>query len=70
MMNVRCQASPECLGGCREVAKGVAGADLRGKELVMRLMMHPAPEVQKQALLAVQKIMLAPDKLAFLQPAT
>eukprot|EP00884_Botryococcus_braunii_P018942 jgi/Botrbrau1/5731/Bobra.0134s0007.1 len=43
--------------------------DLRGKELVMRLMMHPAPEVQKQALLAVQKIMLAPDKLAFLQAA-
>jgi hypothetical protein len=33
----------------------------------MRLMLHPAPEVQKQALLAVQKIMLAPDKLAFLQ---
>lgn len=32
--------------------------DLRGKELVMRLMAHPDPEVQKQALLCVQKIML------------
>lgn len=33
-------------------------ADLRGKELVMRLMSHPDPDVQKQALLCVQKIML------------
>uniref|UniRef100_A0A7S0S4X7 V-type proton ATPase subunit H n=1 Tax=Chlamydomonas leiostraca TaxID=1034604 RepID=A0A7S0S4X7_9CHLO len=33
-------------------------SDLRGKELVMRLMAHPDPEVQKQALLCVQKIML------------
>jgi len=41
-------------------------ADLRGKELVMRLMMHPDPNVQKQALLCVQKIMLARDKLEFL----
>ncbi|KAK9845988.1 hypothetical protein WJX81_007801 [Elliptochloris bilobata] len=41
-------------------------ADLRGKELAMRLMMHPDAEVQKQALLAVQKILLAKDKLAFL----
>lgn len=41
-------------------------ADLRGKELVMRLMMHPDPNVQKQALLCVQKIMLAKDKLQFL----
>ena len=40
-------------------------ADMRGKELVMRLMMHPDPEVQKQALLCVQKIMLARDKLEF-----
>ncbi|KAK9811416.1 hypothetical protein WJX72_003647 [[Myrmecia] bisecta] len=40
--------------------------DLRGKELVMRLMMHPEPEVQKQALLTVQKIMLPKDKLEFL----
>ncbi len=41
-------------------------ADLRGKELVMRLMMHPDQEVQKQALLCVQKIMLARDKLEFM----
>lgn len=42
-------------------------SDLRGKELVMRLMAHPDPEVQKQALLCVQKIMLTKDKLDFLQ---
>ena len=41
-------------------------ADLRGKELAMRLMMHPDAEVQKQALLCVQKILLAKDKVAFL----
>lgn len=40
--------------------------DLRGKELVMRQMAHPDPDVQKQALLCVQKIMLARDKLEFL----
>ncbi|KAL3157490.1 hypothetical protein ABBQ32_011954 [Trebouxia sp. C0010 RCD-2024] len=40
--------------------------EFRGKELVMRLMMHPEPEVQKQALLCVQKIMLAKDKLEYL----
>ena len=33
-------------------------SDLRGKELVMRLMSHPDPEVQTWALLCVQKIML------------
>lgn len=43
-----------------------SGADLRGKELAMRLMMHPDAEVQKQALLAVQKILLAKDKVAYL----
>lgn len=42
--------------------------EFRGKELVMRLMMHPEPEVQKQALLCVQKIMLAKDKLEYLNP--
>jgi V-type H+-transporting ATPase subunit H len=40
--------------------------EFRGKELVMRLMMHPDPEVQKQALLCVQKIMLSKDKLDFM----
>lgn len=38
-------------------------ADLRGKELVMRLMSHPDPDVQKQALLCVQKIMLGKVRL-------
>ena len=32
----------------------------------MRLMMHPDPSVQRQALLCVQKIMLARDKLEFM----
>ncbi|CAL5229877.1 g13289 [Coccomyxa viridis] len=44
-------------------------ADLKGKELAMRLMMHPDAEVQKQALLCVQKILLAKDKVAFLNSA-
>lgn len=41
--------------------------DLRGKELVMRLMSHAEPEVQRQALLCVQKLMLSKDKLDFLK---
>lgn len=32
----------------------------------MRLMMHPDADVQKQALLCVQKIMLARDKAEYL----
>jgi hypothetical protein len=56
--------------GCRAEAHARARADLHGKELAMRLMMHPDAEVQKQALLAVQKILLAKDKLAFLPPAS
>lgn len=45
-------------------------SDLRGKELVMRLMSHPDAEVQKRALLCVQKIMLPKDKLDFLAAAS
>ncbi len=45
-------------------------SDLRGKELVMRLMSHPDGEVQKRALLCVQKIMLPKDKLDFLAAAS
>lgn len=45
-------------------------SDLRGKELVMRLMAHPDHEVQKQALLCVQKIMITKDKLEFLAPGS
>ena len=41
--------------------------DLRGKELVMRLMAHPDPEVQKHSLLCVQHLMLGKDKLGFLK---
>lgn len=41
-------------------------SDLRGKELVMRLMAHPDAEVQKQALLCIQKVMLTKDKLDFM----
>mmetsp|Transcript_14809 Transcript_14809/g.28522 ORF Transcript_14809/g.28522 Transcript_14809/m.28522 type:complete len:108 (+) Transcript_14809:494-817(+) len=33
--------------------------DLGGKELAMGLMAHPEPEVQKQALLCVQKLMIS-----------
>lgn len=42
------------------------GADLKGKERVLHLVQHPDPEVQKQALLATQKILLSRDKADFL----
>ena len=45
-------------------------SDLRGKEIVMELMRHNDPEVQKNALLCVQKIMLSRDKLDFLTAAS
>jgi V-type H+-transporting ATPase subunit H len=45
-------------------------ADLRGKELIMRLMGHPDADVQKRSLLAVQKIMLPRDKLDFMLAAS
>ncbi|KAF5825997.1 armadillo-type protein [Dunaliella salina] len=40
---------------------------MRGKELVMQLMAHPDPDVQKQALLCVQRIMLSKHNLDFLR---
>lgn len=66
-----CTAKPDVILSLQEVSwypsKWLAGcADLRGKELVMRLMMHPDQEVQKQALLCVRNIMLARDKLEFM----
>jgi hypothetical protein len=45
-------------------------SDLRGKEMLMRLMASSDLEVQKRALLAVQRIMLPKDKLDFLQAAS
>jgi len=41
-------------------------SNLRGKEAVMEHMKNNDPEVQKNALLCVQKIMLSKDKLDFL----
>jgi V-type H+-transporting ATPase subunit H len=63
--------------GCHDLGKFVEhhpqgrfiAADLRGKELAMRLMAHPDPDVQKRALIAVQKCMLPRDKLSFLSSA-
>ncbi|GAB4821778.1 hypothetical protein N2152v2_008824 [Parachlorella kessleri] len=46
--------------------RGIVG-ELRGKELVMRLMMHPDGDVQKEALLCVQKVLISKDKLNYLQ---
>ncbi len=46
--------------------RGIVG-ELRGKELVMRLMMHPDGDVQKEALLCVQKVLISKDKLDYLQ---
>jgi V-type H+-transporting ATPase subunit H len=56
--------------GCHDLGKFVEhhpqgrfiASDLRGKELAMRLMAHPDPDVQKRALIAVQKCMLPRDK--------
>eukprot|EP00882_Tetradesmus_deserticola_P003843 GHRQ01004066.1.p1 GENE.GHRQ01004066.1~~GHRQ01004066.1.p1 ORF type:complete len:495 (+),score=256.12 GHRQ01004066.1:223-1707(+) len=45
-------------------------ADLRGKELMMRLLTHSDADVQKHSLLAVQKIMLPRDKLDFMLAAS
>ena len=44
----------------------MASAELKGKERVLHLVQHPDPEVQKQALLATQKILLSRDKVDFL----
>jgi V-type H+-transporting ATPase subunit H len=41
--------------------------DLGGKQPVMALMQHPSSEVQKYALLCVQRLMLGRDKLDFLR---
>lgn len=63
--------------GCQDLAQFVSHiahgrgivTELRGKELVMRLMMHPDPDVQSQALKCVQKVLLSRDKADFLATA-
>ena len=40
--------------------------ELRGKELAMRLMMHPDAQVQSEALKCVQKVLLSRDKADYL----
>lgn len=45
--------------------KGIV-TDLKGKERVLHLVQHPDPEVQKNALLATQKILLSRDKVDYL----
>lgn len=55
---------PPCCTG-----RGIV-SELRGKELVMRLMMHPDPDVQSQALKCVQKVLLSRDKADFLAAAS
>ena len=59
----------ECLPGCLAAGRGIV-TELRGKELVMRLMMHPDPLVQSQALKCVQKVLLSKDKSDFLAAAS
>lgn len=46
--------------------KGIV-SEMRGKELVMRLMIHPDPEVQAEALKCVQRILLSRDRVASLE---
>lgn len=43
---------------------------MKGKERLLHLVQHPDPEVQKEALLATQKILLSRDKVDFLAQLT
>jgi V-type H+-transporting ATPase subunit H len=45
--------------------KGVV-SDMNGKTLVMRLMAHPDPAVQREALLCIQKLLLSKGNLSYL----
>lgn len=66
LVTIMCRETHTLAVACNDVGRFVEFhphgryivSDLRGKELVMRLMQHPDAEVQKRALLAVQKIML------------
>jgi V-type H+-transporting ATPase subunit H len=48
--------------------KGVV-ADLEGKALVMRLMAHPDAQVQTEALICVQKLLLSSTTLGYMVQA-
>lgn len=41
--------------------------DLKAKDKVMARMTHPDPEVQKQALLCIQKLLLSAKYTSYLQ---
>lgn len=45
-------------------------SDLQGKRLVMRLMAHPDSNVQKEALLCIQKLLLSSTHLGYMEQAT
>jgi V-type H+-transporting ATPase subunit H len=45
-------------------------SELKGKELAMRLMAHPDADVQSQALVCVQRLLLSRDKVEFMAQAS
>jgi V-type H+-transporting ATPase subunit H len=44
-------------------------SELKGKEFAMRLMVHPDAEVQREALVCVQRLLLSRDKVDFMAKA-
>lgn len=63
----RCAAGERITGEAERTVRGRGGgAALGGKEAVLRLVGHGDAQVQKQALLASQKILLSRDKADFL----
>ena len=46
-----------------------AVADLKGKQLAMRLLAHPDGEVQKEALVCVQRLLLSRDSVDYMDMA-
>jgi len=45
-------------------------SELKGKEFAMRLMVHGDPEVQREALVCVQRLLLSRDKVDFMAQAS
>ncbi|KAL4551785.1 hypothetical protein Ndes2526B_g06049 [Nannochloris sp. 'desiccata'] len=45
-------------------------SELKGKEFAMRLMVHPDAEVQREALVCVQRLLLSRDKVDFMAQAS